>query len=80
MIAGIHRIVEIIRARPFDDIRGGLIDPDPTKLSKADLENFVRQSGTTTWHPTSTCRMGSDDQAVVDAAIASSRCGGTARL
>jgi choline dehydrogenase len=69
MIAGIHRLVEIIRARPFDDIRGGLIEPDPTKLSKADLENVVRQSGTTNWHPTSTCRMGSDDQSVVDAEL-----------
>jgi choline dehydrogenase len=68
-IAGIHRNVEIMRARPFGKVRGDLIDPDPTKLSKTELENFVRRSGSTTWHPTSTCRMGSDDQAVVDAQL-----------
>jgi choline dehydrogenase len=68
-IAGIHRIAEIIRARPFDGVRGSLIEPDPAKLSRADLENVVRQSGTTNWHPTSTCRMGPDEQSVVDAEL-----------
>jgi choline dehydrogenase len=66
-IAGIRRNVEIIRARPFDNIRGGAVEPDPARLSEADLVNFVRRSGSTTWHPTSTCRMGRDGRAVVDA-------------
>ena len=34
--------------------------------SDADLLAFARDNGTTVYHPTSTCRMGSDPEAVVD--------------
>jgi len=34
--------------------------------SDADLLAFARERGTTVFHPTSTCRMGSDVSAVVD--------------
>jgi choline dehydrogenase len=40
--------------------------PGPTVTSDADLLEFARQKGTTVFHPTSTCRMGSDVTAVVD--------------
>jgi choline dehydrogenase len=65
-VIGIRRIAQIARAPSFDTIRTDEINPDPTKLSQRDLENFVRRSGSTTWHPTSTCRMGVDEKAVVD--------------
>jgi choline dehydrogenase len=35
----------------------------------ADLETFARHFGGTVFHPTSTCRMGVDDRAVVDARL-----------
>jgi choline dehydrogenase len=37
--------------------------------SEEDLIAFARQTGTTVFHPTSTCRMGSDATAVVDARL-----------
>jgi choline dehydrogenase len=40
--------------------------PDPSCASDADLLAFARATGTTVFHPTSTCRMGSDPTAVVD--------------
>jgi choline dehydrogenase len=40
--------------------------PGPACTSDADLLAFARATGTTVYHPTSTCRMGSDPQAVVD--------------
>ena len=40
--------------------------PGPKITSDADLLEFARQKGTTVFHPTSTCRMGSDVKAVVD--------------
>jgi choline dehydrogenase len=40
--------------------------PDPSRTGDADLLAFARETGTTVFHPTSTCRMGSDATAVVD--------------
>jgi len=40
--------------------------PGPHCCSDADLLAFARATGSTVFHPTSTCRMGSDPQAVVD--------------
>ena len=40
--------------------------PGPRCTSDADLLAFARASGSTVFHPTSTCRMGSDPAAVVD--------------
>jgi choline dehydrogenase len=40
--------------------------PDPSCTNDADLLVFARETGTTVFHPTSTCRMGSDPTAVVD--------------
>jgi choline dehydrogenase-like flavoprotein len=40
--------------------------PDPRATSDGDLLAFARATGTTVFHPTSTCRMGSDPTAVVD--------------
>ena len=38
----------------------------PGALSDAEIETLIRRNASTTWHPTSTCRMGTDDRAVVD--------------
>src|ERR1700730_3012320 len=40
--------------------------PGKSVARDADLLEFARQKGTTVFHPTSTCRMGSDVTAVVD--------------
>ena len=40
--------------------------PGPQVTSDADLLAFARSAGTTVFHPTSTCRMGADANAVVD--------------
>ncbi len=40
--------------------------PGPNCSSDADLLAYARATGTTVYHPTSTCRMGSDPAAVVD--------------
>jgi choline dehydrogenase len=40
--------------------------PGPGCVSDADILAYARATGTTVYHPTSTCRMGSDPNAVVD--------------
>jgi choline dehydrogenase len=43
--------------------------PGPACISDADLLAFARATGTTVYHPTSSCRMGTDPRAVVDARL-----------
>ena len=40
--------------------------PGPDHVTEADLLAFARQQGATIFHPSGTCRMGTDDAAVVD--------------
>jgi choline dehydrogenase len=45
------------------------VKPGPDAASDADLLEFCRNNGATIFHPTGTCRMGSDPLAVVDARL-----------
>ena len=40
--------------------------PDQNVRTQADYEAYARQYGRTSYHPTCTCKMGSDAMAVVD--------------
>ena len=44
----------------------GEVYPGSNVTSDEDLLEFCRQTGSTVYHPTSTCRMGNDPLAVVD--------------
>lgn len=52
----------------FDGMRGAEFSPGAHVPSDDDdaLDAFVRETLSTVFHPTSTCRMGTDDRAVVD--------------
>ena len=62
-VEGVQRRVEILNAGPFDEVRLGRADPEG--MDEAALELRVRRGASTIWHPTSTCRMGADERAVV---------------
>ncbi|MDR5760715.1 GMC family oxidoreductase N-terminal domain-containing protein [Caballeronia sp. LZ035] len=55
MLAGPLRVFEPVETAP-----GAAVSSD------AELLDFVRQAGNTCYHPCGTCRMGADDDAVVD--------------
>ena len=54
----------MLNAKPFEEIRDGLATPETDNAE--DIATFIRQNASTIWHPTSSCRMGPDEQAVVD--------------
>lgn len=45
------------------------VAPGIERQSDAELAQWVRRVATTMWHPVGTCRMGSDDRAVVDSRL-----------
>lgn len=68
-VAGVRWNLKILYAEAFDDIRGEELSPGAQLRSDVDIENFVRRTASTTWHPAGTCKMGHDAMAVVDACL-----------
>src|SRR5690606_41648872 len=57
---------EVFAQKAFDPYRGAPIFPERDGLSDADFVDFIRAKAETVYHPVGTCRMGSDDDAVVE--------------
>ncbi len=63
---GIKRAREIAQADGFADIRGEEVWPGEDVQTNEEIEEHVRQTAHTVYHPVGTCKMGSDELAVVD--------------
>jgi len=50
----------------FKPYRSGIFIPKKEMTDDAAIAEYIRQTGETLYHPTSTCKMGNDDMAVVD--------------
>jgi choline dehydrogenase len=66
MIDGIRKTLEMAEQPAWSRYRGEPVDTPDRKTSDADIEAWLRTVANTEHHPTSTCRMGSDDLSVVD--------------
>ena len=53
----------------FDPFRGEELDPGAACTSAADIDAYIARVASSHFHPVGTCRMGSDDDAVVDPAL-----------
>jgi len=60
---------EIIGQAAFDPYRDGEIQPGEHVQSDAEIDQFVRSSVESAYHPSGTCKMGSDEMAVVDSEL-----------
>jgi choline dehydrogenase len=65
-IDGIRILRKILAAPALEAYSAGEVYPGSDKTSDEDLLDFCRKTGSTVYHPTSTCRMGNDPLAVVD--------------
>ena len=59
----------IVAQAPFDPYRGSEIAPGGDAQSDDEIDAWIRANLTTVWHPVGTCRMGTDENAVVDARL-----------
>ncbi|MGX5849219.1 choline dehydrogenase [Mesorhizobium sp. PL10] len=66
-IDGVRLARDMIHQPAWDKFRGTELTPGADARTDADIERFVRANLGTSYHPSGTCRMGADDQAVVDA-------------
>ncbi|MCO7552831.1 choline dehydrogenase [Metapseudomonas otitidis] len=61
------RITREIMAQPaLDPYRGRELSPGADKQTDAELDEFIRNHAETAFHPSCSCKMGTDDMAVVD--------------
>ena len=57
---------EIFSSSEFDEYRDPEIFPGNEIQSEKDIEAFIRQKSESIYHPIGTCKMGNDEEAVVD--------------
>lgn len=66
MLAAARIAREVLAAPAFDEYRGAEILPGRDCRSDEQLLDFIRRKAETIYHPVGTCKMGQDDDAVVD--------------
>lgn len=66
LVNGLELAREIGAQSPFDPYRGAELSPGPEVRTRAEMAEHVRDRVELLYHPAGTCRMGSDDAAVVD--------------
>lgn len=57
---------KLAQTKPLSDLVEAEVVPGLAIKTEAELLDFARRSGATIFHPSGTCRMGTDDDAVVD--------------
>ena len=66
LVEGVRITREVFAQPAMDPYRGEEIFPGPKANSKEAVIEFIRKTAVTAHHPCGTCRMGSDEAAVVD--------------
>ncbi len=66
LLASVKITREILHQKAFDPYRGVEYLPGDHVTNDADLTQYIRSTVETLYHPTSTCKMGQDEMAVVD--------------
>ncbi|NVK30882.1 MAG: choline dehydrogenase [Gammaproteobacteria bacterium] len=68
-VEAIRKSRELFAQPGFDEFRGRELQPGPDVQTDEEILDFVRKDGESAYHPSCTCKMGSDEAAVVDASM-----------
>ncbi len=66
LLKGMAKIREIMRQPAIASLLSSEIEPGVHACTKQALEKYLRSTAGTVWHPAGTCRMGSDENSVLD--------------
>ncbi|MDH3449223.1 MAG: choline dehydrogenase [Gammaproteobacteria bacterium] len=66
LVQAFRKINELVMQPAFIAFRGERTDPLPDVKSDSDIENWIRATASTDFHPSCSCRMGDDENSVVD--------------
>jgi len=66
MVDGVRKTLDMANQSAWSRYKGVAVDTPERTASDAEIEAWLRTVANTEHHPTSTCRMGSDDLAVAD--------------
>lgn len=69
MIQGVKIARKILNSAPLDRNNGKEIFPGSSRQTDEDILEFLREKANTIYHPVGTCKMGSDEMAVVDQSL-----------
>jgi len=69
LLRGSRLAYAALKAGPGCSMGGSIYAPAQADPTDAQWLNFFRETAALNWHPTSTCRMGTDAGAVVDAGL-----------
>lgn len=69
LAAGLEMLRDIYNQPAFRDLIDSEVLPGDQRQTRQALIDFAREGGGTVFHPVGTCRMGSDQDAVVDASL-----------
>lgn len=67
--SGVEKAIEVLDTSPLADVIGDWIRPTRRPENGAEIEAGIRRWAETLYHPAGTCRMGTDELAVVDAEL-----------
>lgn len=68
-VEAVKAVRKVMEQQSLADIIEEEVLPGRDKQSDAEIGEFVKSIATTMWHPVGTCRMGTDELAVVDAGL-----------
>jgi choline dehydrogenase len=66
LVAGVRATRRIAQAKAMDAFRGDEVSPGAGVQSDEEILDYIRANAQTAYHPVGTCKMGTDEMAVVD--------------
>lgn len=64
--SGVKILRKVFSQKAFNDLRGDEQSPGPEIESDNDLNEWIKETAETIYHPVGTCKMGKDENSVVD--------------